>query len=156
MKPSDRLKELGIQLPTVATPIGSYIPALRTGPYVLTSGQIPFRDGKVAFTGKVSSKTALAQAAEGARISVLNGLAACAQVAGGIDRIARVIRVCVFVNSDPDFTEHPKVANGASDLLTQIFGDAGRHARSALGVSALPLDAVVEVELMVELQPDPR
>lgn len=151
MKPSERLAELGITLPTVAAPIGSYIPAVRTGNYAMCSGQLPFREGKVLFTGKVSSRVALGQAAEAARIAAINGLAACAHAVGGVDRIVRVVRVCVFVNSDADFTEHPKVANGASDLLTQVFGEAGRHARSAVGVAALPLDSTVEVELMVEV-----
>ncbi len=151
MKPSERLTQMGIVLPTIAAPIGSYVPANRAGQLVFTSGQLPFRDGKVAYVGKVPGRVSLAEAADAARIAALNGLAACANVVGGVDRIQRIVRVCVFVNSDSDFAEHPKVANGASDCLTQIFGDAGRHARSALGAAALPLDAAVEVELLVEI-----
>ena len=150
MKPSQRLVEQQLTLPTIAAPIGSYIPANRCGTLVLSSGQLPFRDGKLLFVGKVPTDVSLAQAAESAGVAMLNALAACAQAAGGIDKIQRVVRVCVFVNSAPDFYEHPKVANGASDLLTRIFGEAGKHARSALGAAALPMNAPVEVELVVE------
>lgn len=153
MKPSERLVKLGLSLPAVAAPIGSYVPANRAGSLVFSSGQLPFRDGKVLFTGKVPSRVSIAEAAEAARLSALNGLAACAAAAGGVDRIGRIIRVCVFVNSDPNFTQHPQVANGASDFLAEVFGDAGKHARSALGAAALPMDSVVEVELTVELVP---
>ena len=151
MVPSKRLAEMNLTLPTVAAPIGSYVPAIRTGRYALTSGQIPFRDGKVVHAGKVPADLSIEDAADGAAIAALNGLAAIAQIAGGLDAIVRVVRVCVFVNSSPGFTDQPKVANGASDLLVKIFGDAGRHARSAVGVSELPRNAAVEVELMVEL-----
>lgn len=151
MKPSKRLAELGITLPTVAAPIGSYVPAVRVGRFAYTSGQVPFRDGKVVWAGKVPGDVTLVNAADGARISALNAVAAIASVAGGVDNIARIVRVCVYVNSSPGFTEQPKIANGASDLLFQIFGDAGRHARSAVGVSELPVNAVVEVEVMAEL-----
>ncbi len=153
MKPSKRLEELGITLPTVAAPIGSYVPAVRVGAFAYTSGQVPFRDGKLIRAGKVPTELSLADAADGARISALNGIAAIAAIAGGIDHIARIIRVCVYVNSSPGFTEQPKVANGASDLLFQIFGEAGRHARSAVGASELPVNAAVEVEIMAELSP---
>lgn len=151
MKPSDALKELGLTLPTIPAPVGSYVPAIRTGSYVLTSGQLPFRDGAVVYTGRVPGAVTVEDAMTGAEIAVLNAVAAAAQVAGGIDAIQRVVRVCVFVNSDPDFGEQPKVANGASDLLAKIFGDAGKHARAAVGAAALPLNASVEVELMVEV-----
>ncbi len=150
MTPSQRLAELKLVLPNVAAPVGSYVPAVRTGSLILSSGQLPFRDGKVVYTGKIPTEVAVPQAAEAAQIAALNALAACARTAGGIDRIVRVIRLCVYVNSAPDFTEQPQVANGASDLLARIFGDAGRHARSALGAAALPLNAAVEVELAVE------
>lgn len=151
MKPSKRLAELGITLPAVPAPIGSYVPAVRVGRFAYTSGQVPLRDGKIIRAGKVPGDVALADAAEGSRISALNAVAALASVAGGVDNIARIVRVCVYVNSSPGFTEQPKVANGASDLLFQIFGEAGRHARAAVGVSELPVNAVVEVEVMAEL-----
>jgi len=150
MKPSQRLNELGISLPAGAAPIGSYVPANRSGRLIFTSGQLPSREGKVLFTGKVPGDVTVQQAAEAAGIAMLNAIAAAANLAGGIDKIERVVRVCVFVNSGPGFFEQPTVANGGSDLLVKIFGDAGRHARSAVGVSELPRNAVVEVELLVE------
>lgn len=150
MKPSERLAELKLTLPTTAAPIGSYVPAIRCGRQVLTSGQLPFRDGKVAYVGKVPDDVSIDDAASAAGIAILNALAAAAQAAGGIDNIARVIRVCAYVNSGPGFAQQPKVANGASDLLVKIFGDAGRHARSAVGAAELPLNAAVELELVVE------
>jgi enamine deaminase RidA (YjgF/YER057c/UK114 family) len=152
MKPSERLKELKITLPQPAAPIGSYVPAQRSGRYILTSGQLPTREGRLVYAGKVTGDVKIEEAADGARIAMLNAIAAAAQVAGGIDNIERVVRVCVFVNSSPDFFEQPTVANGASNLLTDIFGDAGRHARSAVGVAGLPKNAVVEVELIVEAE----
>ena len=150
MTPSKRLEELKLTLPTVAAAIGSYVPAIRSGQLVLTSGQLPISGGKLLHIGKVPDDVSLENAADGAAIAVLNGLAAAAEVAGGLDAIVRVIRICVFVNSSPGFTEQPKVANGASDLLVKIFGDAGRHARAAVGVAELPLNAAVELELTVE------
>jgi len=151
MIPSKRLTELGLKLPSVAVPVGSYVPAVRSGKYSFTSGQVPFRDGKLVWAGKVPNDVSLVNAADGAAIAALNGLAAIAQLVGGLDNIIKVVRVCVYVASSPGFTEQPKVANGASDLLVKIFGDAGRHARSAVGAAELPLNAAVEVELMVEV-----
>jgi len=151
MTPSERLAALEMELPRVAAPVGSYVPAIRSGHHVLTSGQLPFQDGEVVCTGKVGADVSIDEAAAGAAIAALNAVAAAAQVAGGIDRISRVVRVCVYVNSAPGFHSQPKVANGASDLLAGIFGDAGRHARSAVGVAELPLDAAVELELVVEV-----
>ncbi len=153
MKPSERLAELNLTLPAVAAPVGSYIPAQRTGLHVYTSGQLPFRGGELLHKGKVTADVSIEEAAEGAGIAVLNAVAAAATVAGGIDAIARVVRVGVFVASSPGFTDQPKVANGASDLLAKIFGDEGRHARAAVGVAELPLGSSVEVELMVEVAP---
>ena len=153
MKPSDRLAELNLTLPDVAAPVGSYVPAIRSGSLILTSGQIPIRAGKLIHTGKVPTDVSIEDAADAAAIAVLNALAASAQVAGNIDAIRRVIRLAVFVNSDPNFTAQPQVANGASDLLVKIFGDAGRHARAAVGVAALPLGAAVELELTVDVAP---
>lgn len=152
MTPSQKLAELGLTLPQVAKPVANYIPAVRTGNYVYTSGQIPFKEGKLVIAGRVPTEVSLEKAAEGASIAVLNALAAAASVVGGIDNITRVVRVCVFVNCTPDFTDQPKVANGASDLLCKIFGDAGKHARSAVGASGLPLGAAVEVELIAEVR----
>lgn len=150
MRPSERLSELNIQLPSVAAPVGSYVPALRNGTLIITSGQLPFRDGKLVYAGKVTGDVSLESAADGASIAVLNALAAAAEVAGGIDAITQIVRVCVYVASSPSFTDQPKVANGASDLLGRLFGDTGRHARSAVGVAELPLGAAVELELMVD------
>lgn len=150
MTPSERLVELNLTLPDVAAPVGSYVPAIRYGRLVITSGQLPFRDGKVVYVGKVPGDVSVEDAADGAAIAALNALAAAAQAAGGVDNIVRIIRVGVFVNSSPGFTQQPKVANGASDRLARIFGDAGRHARAAVGVAELPLGAAVELELLVE------
>jgi enamine deaminase RidA (YjgF/YER057c/UK114 family) len=150
MTPSERLAALEMELPKVAAPVGSYVPATRTGHYVYTSGQLPFRDGELVCAGKVGSDVTVEEAQAGAAIAALNGVAAAAQAAGGLDRITRVIRVGVFVQSAPGFTEQPRVANGASDLLVGIFGDAGKHARAAVGVSELPLNTAVEVELIVQ------
>ncbi len=151
MNPSKRLAELGLKLPNVAAPVANYVPAVQSGRYAFTSGQIPFRDGKLVWAGKVPSDVSLVDAVDGAAIAAMNGLAAIAQLVGGLDNIVRIVRVCVYVASSPGFTEQPKVANGASDLLVKIFGDAGRHARSAVGAAELPLNAAVEVELMVEV-----
>ncbi len=151
MKPSDRLAELSLTLPEVTAPIGSYVPAIRTGSLILTSGQLPIRDGTLTHAGKVPTDVSIEDAAEGSAIAALNAVAAAAQVAGGIDAIKRVIKLAVFVNSEPDFTAQPQVANGASELLFKIFDDAGRHARAAVGVAALPLGAAIELELTVEV-----
>lgn len=155
MTPSQRLKELNITLPEIAKPIGSYIPAVVTGLYAYTSGQVCFQGGKLAYAGKVPTDVTLADAAAASRIAGLNAIAAIASVAGGIDNIARIVRVCVYVASGSGFTDQPKVANGASDLFFQIFGEPGRHARSAVGVSELPVNSPVEVEVMAELRNNP-
>lgn len=152
MTPSQKLAELGLTLPQVAKPVANYIPAVRSGSHVYTSGQIPFKEGKLVVAGRVPTEVSLEKAAEGAAIAVLNALAATASLVGGIDNITRIVRVCVFVNCTPEFTDQPKVANGASDLLGKIFGDAGKHARSAVGASGLPLGAAVEVELIAEVR----
>ena len=151
MKPSDKLSQLNVALPDVAAPVGSYVPALRTGNMIYTSGQLPFYNGELAFSGKVLQDVSLEQAMEAARLSALNALAAAAKEAGGIDRISRIVRVGVYVNSSSGFTQQPKVANGASDFLAEVFGEAGRHARAAVGVAELPLNAAVELELLAEL-----
>ncbi len=151
MAPSKRLAAMKLTLPNVVAPVGGYVPAVRSGGFVFTSGQLPFRDGKVVFTGKVPGEVSVEDATEGAALAILNAVAAASEAAGGLDNIRRVIRVGVFVNSGPGFTEQPKVANGASDFLVEIFGDSGRHARAAIGVAELPLNAAVEVELVVEV-----
>ena len=154
MTPLARLEELKIELPGVTAPVGSYVPGIRTGNLVLVSGQIPISDGKVTVAGKVGKDVTLEEAAGAARQCALNALAIAADVAGGIDRIARIVRLAVYVNSAAGFTAQPKVANGASDLMVEIFGEAGRHVRAAVGANELPLDAAVEVELMAELHGD--
>lgn len=152
MKPSERLNELGLVLPQIAKPIGSYVPAVVTGSHAYTSGQICFREGKLPFLGKVPTDVSIEDAIEAAKLAGLNAIAALASVAGGIDHIERIVRVCVFVASGPGFTQQPKVANGASDLLFQVFGEPGRHARSAVGVAELPMNSPVEVEVMAEVR----
>lgn len=148
--PTQRLGELGIVLPPVAVPAGSYVPARRTGSLVFTAGQVPFVDGRLAATGKVGAEVT-PEAANGiARICALNALAAIDALVG-LDAVTGVVKAVVFVASAPGFGGQPGVANGASDLLAEVFGDAGRHARSAVGVAELPLDAPVEVELIVEV-----
>lgn len=151
MQPSERLAALGIELPPVAAPVAAYAPAQRVGGQVWTSGQLPFVDGTLVTTGKVGDSVTPEQAADAARVAVLNAVAAAADVAGGIDLISRIVKVVVFVASDPGFTGQPAVANGASTLLGEVFGDRGAHVRSAVGVAVLPLDAPVEVELIVEV-----
>ncbi|MCP4590950.1 MAG: RidA family protein [bacterium] len=149
---AQKLDALGLTLPPVATPVGSYVPALRSGRQVFTSGQLPMCDGALLHPGKVPTDVTLEQTQQAARTAVLNGLAAIAGVAGGIDAIERIVRLGVFVNSAAGFTDQPKVANAASDLLADIFGDNGRHARAAVGVAELPLNASVELELLAELR----
>jgi enamine deaminase RidA (YjgF/YER057c/UK114 family) len=149
-----RLAELGLALPDVAPPLAAYVPAVRSGALVWTSGQLPFVDGALPATGKVGVGEGLvdpAVATDLARAAALNGLAAVRALVGDLDAVARVVKVVGFVASDPAFTGQPAVVNGASELLGQVFGDAGVHARSAVGVAVLPMDAPVEVELVVEL-----
>ena len=154
--PSSRLAELGVTLPAVAAPLAAYVPAVRVGELIYSSGQLPIVDGRLLATGKVGDAVDLDQAAACARTAALNALAAVAAEAGNLDAIAQVIKVLVFVASAPDFTDQPQVGNGASQLLREVFGDAGRHARSAVGVAVLPLDAPVEVELIVRAQAVPQ
>jgi enamine deaminase RidA (YjgF/YER057c/UK114 family) len=145
-----RLEELGIELPAVTKPVASYTPAVVTGNLVYTSGQLPFIDGALPETGKLGAGVSTASGADLARTCALNALAAAASVIGSLDRVTRVVKVVGFVASDPSFTGQPAVINGASEVLQQIFGDAGVHARSAVGVAVLPLDSPVEVELILE------
>lgn len=145
-----RLAELGISIPPVTKPVAAYVPAVASGNLVMTAGQLPFVDGALPATGKVGAEVAADDAAGYARTAVLNALAAVQGVIGSLDRVTRIVKVVVFVASAPDFTGQPAVANGASTVLGEIFGDRGQHARSAVGVAVLPLDAPVEVELTVE------
>ncbi|QDB78096.1 RidA family protein [Georgenia sp. 311] len=155
MSVSDRLRELGLRLPAVPLPVANYVPAVRHGDFVWTSGQLPMVDGALPVTGKVGDGEGLVtpqQAQQLARTAALNGLAAIAATVGNLDVVVRVVKVVGYVASDPSFTGQPGVVNGASDLLGEVFGEAGLHARSAVGVSALPLDAPVEIELVVALR----
>ncbi|GAA3247868.1 RidA family protein [Nonomuraea helvata] len=151
MTPEQKIAELGLTLPEVPAPAGAYVPAVRTGNLVYTSGQVPFVDGKLQRTGKVGADLTTEEGAEQARICALNALAVLKAEVGDLRKVVRVVKVVVFVASDPAFTEHPKVGNGASELLAEVLGEPGRHARSAVGVAALPLDAPVEVELIAEV-----
>ena len=154
-----RLAELGLALPEVAAPVAAYVPAVLSGTHVSTSGQLPFIEGRLEATGKVSSGTAGASdeatvspeaAQRYAAVCAVNALAAVKSVIGDLDRITRIVKVVGFVSSDPSFTGQPGVINGASELLGNVLGDAGQHARSAVGVAVLPLDSPVEVELIAE------
>lgn len=149
--PEERLAELGLAVPAVAAPVAAYVPAVRSGGQVFTSGQLPMRDGALLQTGKVGGEVTVEEAVECARQCGLNALAAIRAEVGELSAVKRVVKVVAFVASTPDFTGQPQVANGVSELLGDVFGDAGKHARSAVGVPVLPLDAPVEVELLVEI-----
>ena len=150
MSVTDRLAELGLSIPEVAKPVASYVPATIAGNLVFTAGQLPFVDGQLPATGKVGTEVSAEDARSYARTAVLNALAAVETAIGSVDRITRIVKLVVFVASAPEFSGQPAVANGASDTLVEIFGEAGRHARSAVGVAVLPLDAPVELELIIE------
>lgn len=147
--PSERLRELKITLPPAVRPVGAYVPALRWNDTLLLSGQIPIQEGRVVFTGPVGGAggRSLEYAQQAARLCALNALAAAADVAGGIDSLKRVLKLVVYVASHPTFCEQHKVANAASELLVEIFGEAGKHARAAVGVAQLPLEATVEIDV---------
>jgi enamine deaminase RidA (YjgF/YER057c/UK114 family) len=149
--PEERLAEMGLSVPEVAKPVAAYIPAVRSGNHVYTSGQLPMRDGQLMLTGKVGGEVSQDEAVECARQCGLNALAAVRAEVGDLSAIKRIVKVVAFVASAPDFTGQPLVANGVSELLGEVFGEIGRHSRSAVGVSVLPLDAPVEVELIVEI-----
>jgi enamine deaminase RidA (YjgF/YER057c/UK114 family) len=149
--PEERLEELGLAVPDVAKPVAAYVPAVRSGQYVFTSGQLPMRDGQLITAGKVGGEVTAEEAVECARQCALNALAAVRAEIGELSNIKRIVKVTAFVASTPDFTGQPGVANGASELFGDVFGDIGQHARSAVGVPVLPLDAPVEVELIVEI-----
>ena len=149
--PEDRLAELGLSVPDVAKPVAAYVPAVRTGNHIYTSGQLPMKSGELMHTGKVGGEISVEDATACAQQCALNALAAVRSLIGDLSRVVRVVKLVVFVASTPDFTGQPGVANGASELVGSVFGDAGQHARSAVGVPVLPLDAPVEVEMIVEV-----
>lgn len=149
--PAERLAARGLVLPEVVAPLAAYVPAVRTGPYVYTAGQLPMAGGKLLATGKVGAEVSSGAAAGLAATCALNALAAVVSVTGGLSAIRRVVKMTGFVASSPGFTGQPQVLNGASELLLEVLGEAGRHARSAVGVAVLPLDAPVEVELVAEV-----
>ncbi len=153
--PEARLKALGIQLPPAPKPLASYVPAVRTGNLVFLAGQGPLADGKPTVTGKVGAELSEEQGNKAARATMLTLLAVLRQEIGSLDRVRRVVKLVGWVNSAPGFTRQPWVINGASDLLIEVFGDAGKHARSSLGANELPLNIPVEIELVVEVMPDP-
>ncbi|GAA3154109.1 hypothetical protein GCM10010466_51320 [Planomonospora alba] len=152
MTPEEKLAGLGLVLPEVVPPLAAYVPAVRSGNHVYTSGQLPMVDGKLAATGKVGAEVSAEEAYALARTCALNALAAVASVAGGLANVVRIVKVVGYVASAPDFTGHPQVVNGASELLAEVLGEAGKHARSAVGVAVLPLDAPVEVEVVAEVR----
>jgi enamine deaminase RidA (YjgF/YER057c/UK114 family) len=149
--PEERLAELGLAVPEVAKPVAVYIPAVRTGNYVFTSGQLPMKSGELMVTGKVGGEVTQDEAVACAQQCALNAIAAVKAEIGDLSLVKRIVKVVAFVASTPDFTGQPLVANGASELFGKVFGDAGVHARSAVGVPVLPLDAPVEVEILVEV-----
>ena len=145
----EKLKTLGIKLPNPPTPAGSYVPAVKTGNLLFISGQIPMEEGKVVFTGKVSNEN-LEIAQKSARMCAINILSQIKRELGNLDRVTKIVRLSGFVNSMPDFSQHPKVINSASDLFFEIFGENGKHSRIALGVACLPLDSMTEIDAVVE------
>jgi enamine deaminase RidA (YjgF/YER057c/UK114 family) len=149
--PEQRLAALGLTLPAVAMPLAAYVPAVRTGNHVYTAGQLPTVDGKLLAVGKVGADVGVAEASALARTCALNAMAAVVSLTGSLSAIRRIVKVTGYVASAPDFTGQPQVLNGASELLLEVFGEAGRHARSAVGTAVLPLDSPVEVDLVVEV-----
>ena len=146
----EKLKELGITLPEAPIPAGNYIPAVKTGNLLFISGQIPLENGKVAYTGKVSDAN-LETAQKSAKMCAINILAQIKREAGSLDKVTKIVKLSGFVNSVPEFTQHPKVINPASDLMFEVFGEKGKHARVALGAGSLPLDSMTEIDAIVEI-----
>ncbi len=146
-----KLQQMGLELPEAPTPVAAYIPAKRVGDLVFVSGQIPLKDGKIAYTGKVGAERTQEEGYEAAKLCALNALAAVKALTGSLDAIEEIVQVRGFVNCTPDFQNHPEVINGASELLVELFGERGRHARAAVGVSSLPRDVTVEVEMVVRV-----
>jgi enamine deaminase RidA (YjgF/YER057c/UK114 family) len=150
-KPSERLRELGLTLPDTPPAVGKYLPAVRAGNLLFVSGQTPTRGGRPVMTGYVGREVSLKQAREGARLAALNSLAQVVSVIGSLDRVRRIVRVTGYVRSAPGFSDQPAVVNGASELLIDLWGDRGQHARSSIGVAELPGGAPIEIELVVEV-----
>jgi enamine deaminase RidA (YjgF/YER057c/UK114 family) len=146
----DRLKQLNITLPTPPKPAGSYIPVVTSGNLAFVSGQIPMQDGKVLYTGKVPTEKSIEEAREAAKLCGINILAQLKANLGSLDRITKIVRVSGFVNCTPEFSEHPKIINSASDMFFEIFGEKGKHSRIAVGVASLPLNSTVEIDMTVE------
>jgi enamine deaminase RidA (YjgF/YER057c/UK114 family) len=151
MTPEQKLTSLEIELPAPAAPVGAYLPVVRTGDLVFTAGQLPMKDGSLTAAGKIPGDVSLTEAQQAARTALLNALAALRAEIGSLDNVTRIVRLNVFVNSSPGFTDQAKVANGASDLLLELFGDAGRHTRTAIGAAELPLNAPVELDIIAEV-----
>jgi enamine deaminase RidA (YjgF/YER057c/UK114 family) len=149
--PEEKLAELGLSVPEVAKPVAAYVPAVRSGNFVFTSGQLPMRSGELMATGKVGGEVTAEEATACAQQCALNAIAAVKAEIGDLSLVRRIVKVVAFVASTPDFTGQPQVANGASELFGTVFGEAGVHARSAVGVPVLPLDSPVEVEILVEV-----
>ncbi len=150
----EKIRELGLEIPEVAKPLAAYIPAKRVGNLIMTSGQVPLVNGAIKYAGKVGSELNEEEGQKAAEVCALNCLAAIKGIIGNLDKIVEVVKLTVFVASEPEFTAQPKVANGASELLGKIFGDAGKHVRSAVGVTSLPLNAAVEIEMIVRVEED--
>ena len=148
----DKLKEIGIELPEPPIPAGSYIPVIISKNIAYVSGQIPIKDGKISFTGKVPIIQTIENAQSAARLCTINALSQLKSQLGSLDKIARILRVSGFVNSDPNFSDHPKIINASSDLLYEIFGEIGKHTRIAVGVNSLPLNSTVEIDMIVEIK----
>jgi len=148
----EKIKKMGITIPEVVKPLAAYIPAMQVGNFVMTSGQVPISEGKVKYAGKVGKDLSEEEGKEAAKLCVLNCLSAIKSVIGNLDKIKRVIKLTVFVSSAEGFTAQPKVANGASEFIGEIFGEDGKHVRSAVGVSELPLNSAVEIEMIVEVK----
>lgn len=151
-KPSERLAELGIRLPPAPKPVAAYVPSVRHGDLLFLSGQIPVRDGKVLYAGQLGFEHQLGAGQEAAKLCAVNALAVAADAAGGIDNVERILKVVVYVASHEDFTDQHLVANGASNFLVDVFGEAGRHARAAVGVAELPLNSAVEIDITFALR----
>ena len=148
----EKIKELGYTLPETPKPLAAYIPAIQTGNYVYTSGQVPFADGELKYAGKIGFDLSIEEGQKAAELCALNSLSAIKSVIGDLNKIEQIIKVTVFVNSADAFTDQPKVANGVSEFLGKIFGEAGKHVRSAVGVNELPIDSAVEIEMMVKVK----
>ena len=155
LHPEDHLRRLGLSLPDPPKPVGAYVPAVRSGPFLFVSGMIPMISGEVIYKGRIGEALSLEQGQEAARLALLNALSVIREALGGLDRIGRIVRLTGYVSSASGFTQQAQVLNAASGLLVEVFGETGRHARSAIGAAVLPLDAAVELELIVTVNETP-